>query len=122
MVFFIPSQGGAEDLPELQCRSKPRISRNGIGAAGDITIGGQQPLRQPDGLSPDGAELPNIAKLELALPATSPSAVSSRCTTQAARAGRDARARVFGDVFGAPSRRDKEHHRASRKCRSESMT
>ena len=62
---------------------------------------------------------PNIAKLELALPATSPSAVSSRCTNQAARAGRDA-PRPIGDVFGAPSRRDKEHHRASRKCRSES--
>src|SRR5665213_3188527 len=30
------------------------------------------------------------------------------------------RARVFGDVFGDPSRRDKEHHRASRKCRRES--
>jgi hypothetical protein len=30
------------------------------------------------------------------------------------------RARVFGDVFGDPSPRDKEHHRASRKCRSES--
>ncbi|HEY1745436.1 MAG TPA: hypothetical protein VGG11_01530 [Xanthobacteraceae bacterium] len=30
------------------------------------------------------------------------------------------RARAFGDVFGAPSRRDKEHHRASRKCRRES--
>lgn len=30
------------------------------------------------------------------------------------------RVRVFGDVFGAPSRRDKERHRASRKYRRES--
>ncbi len=32
------------------------------------------------------------------------------------------RARGFGDVFGDPSRRDKEHHRASRKCRREKTT
>ena len=35
--------------PELPCRSKPEYRENGIGAAGDITIGGQQPLHQPGG-------------------------------------------------------------------------
>ena len=71
--------------------SKPEYRENGIGAAGDITIGGQQPLHQPGG------------------------GCGSVCRSRCA-APND----VFGDVFGAPSRRDKEHHRASRKCRRES--
>ena len=45
---------------------------------------------------------PNIAKLELALPATSPSAVSSRCTNPAARAGLYAPRPSFGDVLRRP--------------------
>ena len=39
-------------IGEIPCRSKPEYRENGIGAAGDITIGtigGQQPLHQPGG-------------------------------------------------------------------------
>ena len=62
----------------------------------------------------------NITKTESAPAATSPAAASSRCTTQAARAGRDAPRPSVRRRLRRPSRRDKGHHRASRKCRRES--
>ena len=36
------------DRPELQRRPEPEYHQNGIGAAGDLTICGQHPLRRPE--------------------------------------------------------------------------
>ena len=39
---------GSLRSPELQRRPEPEYHQNGIGAAGDLTICGQQPLRRPE--------------------------------------------------------------------------